>query len=286
MKKLFCLMTAALFMTGVIAQNESKTTKVRWCSYNIRCISSDDDAKGVGWDSRKERACNWVLDNKIDICGMQEVTPRQMDEVLKALPQYKYVGVGRTDGKRKGEFTPILYRKDRFIALDQGNFWLSETPDVPGSKGWDAALERVASWVKLKDKKTGQIFMAVNTHFDHRGNKARVESAKLIMKKIQEIVKDKPAAVTGDFNITSTSEAYATMVGSDFVMKDAYAVSPEHHGVHYTFNGYKKVDPAKASKIDFIFITPQIKVNRTCVPQDDLNWVLSDHNPHWADLEF
>lgn len=286
MKRLYYLISFALFAIAANANDGNEKINVRWCSFNIRCINNGDTEKGVGWDVRKDRACTWVLDNNIDVCGMQEVTHKQLEDVIKRLPQYNYVGVGRTDGKKKGEYTPIFYRKDRFVALDKGHFWLSETPDVAGSKGWDAAIERVASWVKLKEKKTGKIFMAVNTHFDHVGKQARVESAKLIMKKIQEIVQDKPAAVTGDFNITNKNEAYTTMVSSPFKMNDALVVSPQHHGVRYTFNGYKQVDPAKASQIDFIFITPQIEVIRTCVPQDNLNYVLSDHNPHWADLQF
>lgn len=286
MRKLWFLLIASLFVLNVNAQKENEKIKVRWCTFNIRCINKGDTEQGFGWDVRKDPACRWVIDNNIDVCGMQEVTQKQLEDVIKRLPQYDYVGVGRTDGKKKGEYTPIFYRKDRFIALDKGNFWLSETPDVAGSKGWDAAIERVASWVKLKERKTGKVFMAVNTHFDHVGKQARVESAKLIMKKIQEIVQDRPAAVTGDFNITNKNEAYKTMVSNEFKMNDALVVSPQHHGVYYSFNGFRKVNPKKANQIDFIFITPQINVIRTCIPQDDLKAVISDHNPHWADLEF
>ena len=128
--------------------------------------------------------------------------------------------------------------------------------------------------------------MAVNTHFDHIGQTARVESAKLIMQKIQEIVGEQPAGVTGDFNITEDNPAYATMVGSEFKMLDAYKVTPEHEGVTYTFHDYSRIPADKAPKIDFIFITPNIKVLRTGVEPNDSLAPLSDHNPHWADLEF
>ena len=271
---------------SMVEAKKEKNTQVRWCTYNIRCTNSGDDQKGVGWNARRDRACQWVKDNNIDVVGMQEVTHKQLLDVLERLPEFDYVGVGRTDGKDGGEYTPVLFRRDRFIALKKGNFWLSETPDVAGSKGWDAALPRVVSWAKLKDRKTGKVFMAVNTHFDHKGQKARVESAKLIMQKIQEIVGNKPAAVTGDFNITDTNPAYATMVGSEFVMRDAYYMSPEHHGVRYSFHGYQKVDPAKAHKIDFIFVTPNISVLRTGIEPNNVEAPLSDHCPHWADLQF
>lgn len=285
MKRILLMALAVIIALPGMAK-KSKETNVRWCTFNIRCISGDDDKKGVGWDSRKDRACQWVIDNKIDIVGMQEVTHQQLLDILKRMPQYDYVGVGRNDGKEDGEATPVFYRKDKYEALDKGNFWLSETPDIVGSKGWDAALPRVASWVKLKDKETGKIFMAVNTHFDHIGTTARVESAKLIMTKIKEIVGDKPAAVTGDFNIEDTDPAYVTMVSSEFVMKDAYKISPKNSGAKYTYHAYSSLGKGKAPKIDFIFVTPQIKVKQTFIVNDSPTEPLSDHNPHWADLSF
>lgn len=284
MKKIMILM-AMILPLAAFAKKE-KITNVRWCTFNIRCMASVDTENGVGWETRKDRVCQWVLDQHLDVVGMQEVTHQQMLDVQERLPEYGFVGVGRTDGKEAGEYTPVFYRKDRFQALDKGNFWLSETPDVPGSRGWDAALERVASWVKLKDLQTGKIFMAVNTHFDHVGVQARRESAKLIMRKIQEIVGDRPAVVTGDFNVTDRDEAYKTMVTDQFVMKDAWKESPVRCGVGYTYHNYSKIPPQRAHKIDFIFITPQISVSRTLIPQNSPAYPLSDHNPHWADLSF
>ena len=170
--------------------------------------------------------------------------------------------------------------------MEKGNFWLSETPDVPGSKGWDAALERVASYAKLKDKATGKIFMAVNTHFDHVGVTARRESAKLIMKKIQEIVGTRPAVVTGDFNVTEDDEAYKTMTTNTFKMNDAYHMTPNHTGTTYTWHEFCHIPQLKCEKIDFIFITPTIRVNHSHIEVPNPDAMLSDHNPHWADLEF
>jgi endonuclease/exonuclease/phosphatase family metal-dependent hydrolase len=162
------------------------------------------------------------------------------------LPDYDYVGVGRTDGATKGEYSPVFFLKEKFDVLEKGNFWLSETPDVPGSVGWDAALERIASYAKLRDKASGKIFMAVNTHFDHVGVTARRESAKLIMKKIQEIVGEQPAVVTGDFNVTEDDEAYETMTSAQTLngkplkckFLDAYHMTPNHTGTAYTFHNF------------------------------------------------
>ena len=217
---------------------------------------------------------------------MQEVTFKQLQYLRDYLKDYDYVGVGRTDGKEKGEFTPVFYLKDKYEALDKGNFWLSETPNVPGSKGWDAAIERVASYVKLKDKATGRIFMAINTHYDHVGVTARKESAKLIMKKIQEIVGSNPAVVTGDFNIEESDEAYKTMVTDAFKMNDAYHMTAHHTGAPYTFHSFCRISPLQAPKIDFIFITPNVKVLQSHIERENPKRQLSDHNPNWADLEF
>ncbi|MBO7171911.1 MAG: endonuclease/exonuclease/phosphatase family protein, partial [Bacteroidaceae bacterium] len=220
------------------------------------------------------------------IVGMQEVLNDQLTYLQSSLKEYSYIGVGRTDGNTEGEYSCIFYKKDKYEVLDQGNFWLSETPEKVGSIGWDAAIERIASWGKFRDKKTGKIFMAVNTHFDHVGVEARKQSALLIIKKIREIVGTRPAVVTGDFNITDQNEAYKTMVTNKFVLKDAFKISPSHGGVRYTCNGFGRTPVAKREKIDFIFVTPKINVIRTVTPLDVANHIISDHNPHWADLEF
>ncbi len=288
MMKKYLLALAALLLPvlGMSKDKVEQPVKVRWCTFNIRCIAGVDEEIGCGWDVRKDNVAQFVLDNKVDVVGMQEVTIKQLKDLRERLVGYDYVGVGRTDGKEKGEFTPVFFREDKYEPLEKGNFWLSETPDVPGSKGWDAALERVASYVKLKDKATGKIFMAVNTHFDHVGVTARKESAKLIMKKIQEIVGDRPAVVTGDFNITDDDEAYTTMVTNEFKMNDAYHMTAYHSGAPYTFHNFCRISPLKAPKIDFIFITPGIKVLQSHIERENPKHQISDHNPHWADLEF
>ena len=191
MKKiLFALAALLLPLAGMAKEKVEQPVKVRWCTFNVRCIAAPDEKIGCSWEVRKDNVAQYVLDNNIDIVGMQEVTFKQLNDLRERLKGYDYVGVGRTDGKEKGEFTPVFFRADKYEPLEKGNFWLSETPDVPGSKGWDAALERVASYVKLKDKATGKIFMAINTHYDHIGVQARKESAKLIMSKIKSIVGD------------------------------------------------------------------------------------------------
>ena len=286
MKKYLLLLLVALVPMMSLSAKKHEPAKLRWCTFNIRLQNDGDEKAGYGWSVRKDRVANYIKDNHIDVVGMQEVLHGQLEDLLARLPEYDYVGVGRTDGDKKGEYTPIFFLKDKFEVLEKGNFWLSETPEVPGSKGWDAALERVASYAKLKDKLTGKVFMAVNTHFDHVGVTARRESAKLIMKKIKKIVGKKPAVVTGDFNVTEDDEAYTTMTTNKFKMNDAYHMTTNHSGPNYTWHQFCQLPPNRRAKIDFIFITPSIKVSRAHIEEPNPQALLTDHNPHWADLEF
>lgn len=302
MKK-YLFLALAMFMSAMAggqwseAKAQTKeTAKVRWGTFNIRLQNDGDEQAGYGWSVRKDHVADYIKKNHIEVVGMQEVLHQQLEDLLERLPEYDYVGVGRTDGATKGEYSPVFFLKDKFEVLEKGNFWLSETPDVAGSKGWDAALERIASYAKLKDKATGKVFMAVNTHFDHVGVVARRESAKLIMRKIQEIVGTRPAVVTGDFNVTEADEAYSTMISQQTDGKssnrqmvkfyDAYHMTPNHTGTTYTFHNFCHIPPLKCEKIDFIFITPTIRVSHSHIEVPNPDAMLSDHNPHWADLEF
>lgn len=281
MKKILLLL-AVMTLPMVVS---AKKAEVRYCTFNIRCIHYNDNLEGWGWAVRRDRVAHYILDNQIDIVGVQEAVKEALDDLLERMPDYDYIGVGREDGVHEGEHMALFYRKDKFELLDHGDFWLSETPDVP-SKGWDAMYKRVATWGKFKEKKSGKILMGVNTHFDHVGKEARKQSALLIIDKIKEIVGKKPAVVTGDFNVTEESEAYETITTNEFVLKDAYKVSPEHVGCNYTFQSFCHIMPEDASKIDFIFVTPKIKVKKTCITETAASYIMSDHNPHWADLQF
>lgn len=154
-------------------------------SYNIRY---NNPADGINnWDNRRSLVVSTIRFHEADIIGLQEAMRNQLDNLSDDMPEYAWFGVCRNDGtmdpKPDGEFSAILYRKDRFELLEGNTFWLSEHPDVVGVKGWDAALPRIVTWVKLKDKqsKTGYFF---NTHFDHMGESARVESAKLLLQNL------------------------------------------------------------------------------------------------------
>lgn len=182
-------------------------------SWNIRLDTPDDGIHQ--WTNRKDALCSEIITRNPDILGVQEAKYNQMKDMRKRLPGYKSVGVGRDDGHKAGEFSAVFYRKKHLKALQSGTFWLSQTPDVPGSRGWDAACNRVVSWVELKDKSTGRQFFVFNTHFDHVGEEARIQSAQLILKKMGELAGRNPVILTGDFNVTSKSKAYRILTFSE-----------------------------------------------------------------------
>lgn len=263
---------------------KGQTSDIRWATFNVRYDNPQDNQNN--WKFRKGRVIQFIKDQKMDVVGMQEVLHSQFLDLKAGLPEYEGIGVGRDDGKTAGEYAPLFYRKDKYEVLDSNTFWLSEHPNIVGKMGWDAVCTRIATWAKFREKSTGKIFMAVNTHFDHIGTEARRQSALLIIKKIKEIVGNQPAVVTGDFNVTDQSEAYQTMTTNAFVMKDAYKVARKVTGVNYTFHDFAKIPAKDCEKIDFVFVTPQIEVVSSYIPAEVPHAILSDHNPQLVELKF
>lgn len=261
-------------------------TQITWATFNIRM---DTDADSLNsWKYRKDNVCKFIQSKQLDIVGMQEVLHHQLEDLKAGLPGYASIGVGREDGKTKGEYSAILYRPEKFDVLASNTFWLSQYPDSAGFIGWDGACTRVATWAKMKDKATGKVFMAVNTHFDHVGIEARKNGALLIIDSIKTIVGNQPAVLTGDFNVADDSEAYQTLTTNEFVLKDAHKIADTILGPAYTFHDYGRVPAEKRQKIDFIFVTPQIHVLSSEIIQEaeGPTGYLSDHNPQVVKIEF
>jgi endonuclease/exonuclease/phosphatase family metal-dependent hydrolase len=226
-------------------------------TYNMRNANASDSASGNGWGQRYPVIAKMVQFHGFDIFGTQECFLHQLTDLKQALPGYDYIGVGRDDGKDKGEHSAIFYRTDKFTLLEKGDFWLSETPDVP-SKGWDAVLPRICSWGHFKCKDTGFEFLFFNLHMDHIGKKARVESAYLVQKKMKEFNEKLPAILTGDFNVDQHSESYKALVAPKNLY-DSYEIAGLRYAANGTFNGFSP-DNFTESRIDHVFVSPGFHV--------------------------
>jgi endonuclease/exonuclease/phosphatase family metal-dependent hydrolase len=248
----------------------AQSTKVM--TYNLRL---DTQADGVNaWPNRKANVIKLIKNQKPDILGVQEALHNQMTDLKANLTQYNYVGVGRDDGKTKGEYSAIFYVKTRYQVIESNTFWLSETPEIAGSKSWDAAITRVATWVKLYDKKRKDTIFCINTHFDHIGKVARERSVDIIKANISQLAGQYPVIVTGDFNIEPTETPYINATnGETYNLRDAGAGS--QHGTYCTFSVGK---PCK--RIDFIFYGVGWRVSKySVITQSDGQYYPSDHLP-------
>ena len=210
MKKLFYTLAIAAFALMSIACN--RTSEIKVMSYNIRLSSGTIKADSIyHWEHRKQASLNLMHEENPTVFGLQEACPDQMDYMVENLPEYGYIGVGRDDGKRKGEFMSIFYKKEEVEFIDGGTFWLSETPDQV-SKGWDAACFRTCTWALLKKKDTGKKFVYMNTHLDHMGKVAREESIKLIVERAEKLTGGKlPVFITADFNSPTSNAIFKPM---------------------------------------------------------------------------
>ena len=276
---LLCFLLCA---SGVCAQT------LNVASWNIRFLNSADSAQGNIWSHRAPVIAQIVLFHDFDLWGAQEVFKTQLQTLLSDLPEYSYIGVGRDDGKEKGEFTPIFYKKERFSLLQSGHFWLSQADSVPGV-GWDADCVRICTWGQFRESLTGNIFWMFNLHLDHKGKIAREKGAELTLQKIKAMCGKAPVILTGDFNSTQEGGAYALMNGSQ-VLRSAYDIAGVKFVLDGTFNDFD-VNRHTEDRIDHIFVSPHFAALRYGVLTDSY-WdggkrrTPSDHYPVQCVLKF
>lgn len=254
-------------------------------TFNVRYSDKD----GINdWMYRKEMATNVFSDYDIDIAGLQEVVKVQRDDLQNMLPDYAISGSETGATQYGGVWSPIMYKKDVFELLDSGDFWLSETPEVE-SIGWDAAFKRIVSWVKLRVLETGAEIYFFNTHFDHRGEVAKQNSSKLLMKKLNEIVTPEGTCiVSGDFNSDNVSDSYriVTSKANRVIIKDTKEESETQYvGPETSFNGFG--NSSTYTIIDFLFVTRDVHTLTYDIPQiREGNVYISDHYPIVSTIGF
>ena len=286
MKKIAFFFLFALFSCFVFCQSADT---VRVMTFNIRCQSGENEDDINYWSGRKYLVAELIDNYSPDIIGMQEAEKLQIDDLENLLEGYSWFGVGRDDGKGAGEFSAVFYKKSRFEVEWDSTFWLSPTPYKP-SNGWDAMLNRIVTFGLLKNKVDGNEFYFFNTHFDHQGDTARVESAKLLIEKVKEIPVYSPVIVTGDFNCTYDSGPYKIITGKETSTSNPLLYDTQHISVtpHYggmnSFNGFGKIQEPDR-KIDFIFVNDKVVVTSHGIITDKINGLYpSDHFPVMAEI--
>ncbi|MBK9292436.1 MAG: endonuclease/exonuclease/phosphatase family protein [Bacteroidetes bacterium] len=242
------LIISFVFLVLAISLQAQKPQEFVALSWNIRLDTPYDGANA--WAYRKEGFCNHLKAVDADVYGFQEVLHNQLLDLKACLNGYNFVGVGRTDGKTAGEYSPLFYRAERFDCIESGTKWLSPAPDQPGSVGWDAALERIVTYARLVDRLSGDTLMVMNTHFDHVGQKAREQSALLLMSFWQQLAGKGPAVIMGDINSDIQNPAYQVFMGAG--LEDARQVAGQQEAMQATYTGFDD-DPANDALIDFIF---------------------------------
>ncbi|TRZ43657.1 endonuclease/exonuclease/phosphatase family protein [Robertkochia solimangrovi] len=278
MKRTSLLLLLCLHLSLMLSAQE-----ISVMTYNIKYDNPGDSLNN--WDHRKAFMIDQLQYFSPDIFGTQEGLKHQLEDLKSGLKGYDYVGIGRDEGNDKGEFTAVFYRKKAFALLHQETFWLSATPEKP-SKGWDAALNRICTVLRLKHLETGREFMVFNTHFDHIGNEARVNSAALIINKATVMNPDHlPVIVMGDLNLTPESEPIRKL---NEVFDDSFLLAKEHRfGPIATFNGFE-ISEVPEKRIDYIFLSrDQWKVIRQATLSETIDArFISDHFPVLTHIRF
>jgi endonuclease/exonuclease/phosphatase family metal-dependent hydrolase len=278
---LFILLVLSIF-TSLCAINKPSQS-LRIMTYNLRYDNPGDGADN--WKFRKDYIFSMLKYQTPDVFCIQEGLNNQVLDLAKALPTYAYSGVGRDDGKEAGEYSAGFYDKERFRAVDSGNFWLSATPDTP-CLGWDAACIRICSWVKLADILSGKEVTVFNTHFDHVGKVARESSARLILERINTISKGTPVLLTGDFNAPDSDIVNQILTTDSGLLDSGKTSKLPHHGPAKTWFGFYPGAEKEPQGIDFIYASKGIKTltHATLSEVMDNGHFPSDHLPVIAEI--
>jgi endonuclease/exonuclease/phosphatase family metal-dependent hydrolase len=272
-------LTALLFFITISVSGIGQQFRVM--TFNIRYDNAGD---GVNrWSERVDEVAALIRKYDPDIIGVQEALNHQLKDLVRLLPDYSWYGVGRDDGKEKGEYCAIMIKSGRFGLMEEKTFWLSEIPEVPGSKSWDAAITRIATRTRLFDKETKKEFLVMNTHFDHVGKAARKNSASLIKAYLTGYYESKqiPIILTGDFNFERSEDPYKLLTAEHSILLDSRPLG-DHQGTYCGF----EVGGMECKSIDYIFHTSDWIVRKYKVITDnDAKHYPSDHLPVLAEFE-
>ena len=261
-------------------------SSLRVLSFNIRYQNSGDK-ENRSWDVRKELAAKLVTEDKADLIGYQEALRPQLDDLAQRVSGYEEIGVGRDDGKTKGEYSPLWIKKDRFAVVESGTFWLSETPDVPNSKSWGNQITRICTWAKLSEKPNGRTVYFYNVHLDHQSQEARLKGSQQVLQHIASHTSGNPWVLTGDFNAGEDNPVITGIKASPLQPIDSWRqlhpdIPANESGTFHTFVGNHN-----EAKIDYVFVPATTKILEAAILHDNRDGTYpSDHFPIRATIDF
>lgn len=251
------IFVSLLFLAMAYGKAEDKEV-LKIATFNLRMDTPSDGENA--WFHRKDMVNDLIRFYGFDLFGTQEGFTHQLNDILR-LSDYRFIGVGRDDGKDAGEHCAIFYRSDRFKVLDQGDFWLSEHPEKPG-RGWDGTCcNRICTWGKFEDLKNHKQFYFFNVHYEYEGDVARRESSNLMISRIKSIAGNQPVFLTGDFNAFPTEEPIRILNDSGF-LNDSYKITKEApFGPVCTYHGYDSTIKTE-ERLDYIWVTDSIQIDK------------------------
>jgi len=282
MRKFRSIALAVLFLATSAGPLLARTDVSVLC-FNIRYGTANDGENS--WPNRDHLVKQIIRNHDADVVGLQEALDFQLAAIIDACPEYAVIGVGRDDGKTRGEYSAILYRADRFAVDSSGTFWLSDTPEIVASTSWGNSITRICTWARLIDRQSGEAFYVFNTHFDHRSQPSRERSSRLIAERIADRAHADPAVLMGDFNAGETNPAI-TILRDDAIgpglVHTFRAVHPDESEVG-TFNSFR--GESDGEMIDHIFVTSDVEILNADIDRtNDNGRYPSDHFPVWASL--
>ena len=257
---------------------------LRLMSFNIRYGTADDGADA--WPRRAAMAFDVVRRFDADVVGVQEALRFQLDELGAALPAFAEIGVGRDDGRTAGEYSAILYRRGRFEVLEEGTFWFSDTPAIPGSMTWGNRITRICTWARLRDRAGGARFYVYNLHLDHESQPSRERSALLLAERIRARSSPDPVLVMGDFNSGEANPVYRHLTGAETLpaatpappLADTYRLRHPGDTIVGTFHAFRGT--TTGDKIDHILASPEWRaLDASIVRTSRAGRFPSDHFP-------
>jgi len=284
----FAVLCLSLLLAGTPAPAQIAPPALTVMSFNIRYGTANDGPNH--WTSRRQMLLDVIRDAEADVIGVQEALDAQLREIVAAMPHYAVLGVGRDDGRTRGEYAAILFRRDRLHVSDTGTFWFSDTPEVVASRSWGNTITRICTWARFIDS-DGRAFWHYNVHLDHQSQPSRERSAQLLAERVAaRRSRDEPVLITGDFNVGENNPAIATLVGArqgaapPFV--DTFRARHPDERVVGTFTGFK-LDATGGDKIDYILVQPGTEVLDAAIVRTSRDGRYpSDHFPVTARIRF